>query len=242
MNRPILLLATLAVVASGITAFVSACTDNGSSPGGATTGDASSDASADGQRPLNEDGSTTEGDAAAEASLCELTRAYVTECNKDRPDGGEQLTCGSAKFDAWCASNDMVINSAAFRRGEASCLTQANCDPDKRSDCRYKTYASATPTAAQQQVAQAYCQTCEPADQTGCVTRKTTYKSALGPSSTDDVFVAAWELTDALDDEIRTKCTGAALDAGVSPDAGGCLKQFASCAGGIYIDHLPNCP
>ena len=27
--------------------------------------------------------------------------------------------------------------------------------------------------------------TCEPAAQTGCVTRKTTYKSALGPSSTD---------------------------------------------------------
>ena len=122
------------------------------------------------------------------------------------------------------------------------CLSQANCDPVARSDCRYKTYASATLTAAQTQVAQAYCQTCEPADPTGCFKRKTTYYSALGPKCTDDVFVAAWELTDALDDEIRTKCTGSAVDAGAMPDAGGCLKQFANCAGDIYINHLPDCP
>lgn len=237
VRRSVILLAALTVTGGGLAAVVAACTDNGSAPAGATA-DAATDSATDGRRADGDAGQ----DAAHEASLCELTRAYVTDCNKDRPDGGEQLTCGSAKFDAWCAANDKVINSAAYRRGDGMCLTQANCNPDQRADCRYKTYATATRTSAQDQVAQAYCQTCEPADQAACVTRKITYRSALGPSSTDDVFVAAWELTDALDDEIRTKCTGAALDAGASPDAGSCLKQFANCAGGIYIDHLPDCP
>ena len=111
-----------------------------------------------------------------------------------------------------------------------------------RRDCEYRSYATATPTAAQTQVVQAYCQTCEPADPTGCMTRETSYRPALGPKSTDDVFVAAWELADSVDDAIRTGCTGAALDAGPTPDAGTCLKAFASCAGGIYLDRVPNCP
>lgn len=230
---------TVSVAASGSVALVSACTDNGSAGTGAV-GDASNDATTDARRAPDEDSSTE--DAGVEASTCEITRAYVTGCNEGKPDGGEELTCGNGKFDAWCALNDKAINSESFRRAQALCLTQANCDPDKRKDCEYKTYATAMPTAAQKAVALAYCQTCEPADPTGCVARKTIYKTALGPESTDDVFIAAWELNDALDDEIRMKCTGSALDAGTMPDAGGCLKQFANCAGGIYIDHLPDCP
>lgn len=219
-------------------AFVSACAGDGSSSPGEPAPDATTDAALDARGP-DSDGGTGE-DTGTGASTCEITRAYVTGCNKLAPDGGEELTCGEAKFDAWCDLNDKAINSASYRRAEAQCLTTKNCDGLDRRDCEYRTYATATPTAAQKQVVAAYCQTCEPADPTGCATRKTTYDPAKGPKSTDDVFVAAWELSDPLDDEIRTKCTGAALDAG--PDAAACLKQFANCAGGIYIDHLPDCP
>ena len=241
MNRPVVFLGFVAVAAAGIIAFVVACTNNGSADSG-LTGDASSDAPRIDSSPNPGGDGAVEADTGVPLTTCELTRAYVTDCNKDLPDGGEQLTCGDGKFDAWCALNDKAINSESYRRAEAMCLTHANCDGNARRDCEYKTYATATPTTAQKQVALAYCQTCEPADPTSCVTRETTYKSALGPKSTDDVFVAAWELNDALDDEIRTKCTGAAHDAGASPDAGTSLKEFASCAVGIYIDKLPDCP
>jgi len=174
-------------------------------------------------------------DTAADAapSTCAITRAYVLAC-------GEELTCGNAKFDAWCAQNDVAINSESYRRAQASCLTKDNCDGKKRRDCEYRTYATATPTAAQKAVVAAYCQTCEPSDAADCAIRKTTYDPAAGIESVDDVFVAAWELADPLVDEIRTKCTGSALDAGTA--TGACLKAFASCAGDIYVDRLPDCP
>ena len=219
-------------------AFVSACTGNGSSSPGERAPDPLKDAALD-TRASDPDASNLE-DAGASASTCEITRAYVTGCNALAPDGGEQLTCGEGKFDAWCDLNDKAINSASYRRAEALCLTTKNCDGLARRDCEYRTYATATPTAAQTKVVAAYCQTCEPADTAGCAVRKTKYDPAKGPKSTDDVFVAGWELNDALDDEIRTKCTGAAVDAG--PDAAACLKQFGNCAGDVYIDHLPDCP
>jgi hypothetical protein len=60
------------------------------------------------------------------------------------------------------------------------------------------------------------------------------------PSSVSDLFVAAWELSDSLVDQVRTMCTGSALDAG-SAD-GGCASAFSDCAGGVYVDSLPDCP
>lgn len=233
MPRPLLLLTGAALFASGLAALVSACASDGSS----STSGGSPDASTDSQRPGLDGGVDSD---SGTPSTCEITRAYVTACAKLQPDGGEGLTCGEAKFDAWCDANDKAINSNSYRRAEAKCLTTMNCDGLGRRDCEYRTYATATPSAAQKAVVAAYCQTCEPADPTGCATRKTAYDPAKGPKSTDDIFVAAWELSDALDDEIRAKCTGAALDAG--PDAAACLKQFASCAGGVYVDRLPDCP
>jgi len=172
------------------------------------------------------------GGDSATPDTCELTRAYYFAC-------GEELTCGADKFGAWCAQNDSIMNSATYRRAEAMCLTPANCDGTDRRDCEYRTYATATPTAAQRQVVQAYCTTCEPGDVAGCVTRKSTYDPAGGVSSVDDVFVAAWELSDPIVDEIRTKCTGTPPDAGASVT---CAKAFSDCAGGVYVDRLPNCP
>lgn len=183
-------------------------------------------------------GIVVDTDAGVDASkaTCEITRAYVVECQ-----GAAELNCGPAKFDAWCAQNDAIINSETYRRAEAACLVKANCDPDVRRDCEYRSYATATPTTAQKAVVAAYCQTCEPADPTGCATRKTTYVPSAGIKSVDDVFVAAWELADPIADEIRTKCTGSALDAG-GTDAATCLKAFAGCAGDVYITRLPDCP
>jgi hypothetical protein len=234
LGRPVVLLSLLALGAGSAALFVAAC---GAEAATTDSPDASADATTEQRTALD----TGAADAGA-PSTCERTRAYTTACNKLLPDGGDPPTCGDAKFDAWCALNDTAINSASFRRAEALCLTDKHCDGLDRRDCEYRSYATATPTAAQEQVVAAYCQTCEPADPKGCATRKTTYDPTLGPKSTDDVFVAAWELGDALADEIRTKCTGAALDAGAGADAGACLKAFGSCAGGVYLDRVPNCP
>ncbi len=240
MNRPLFFVASLALFASGTAALLSACTDNGSAGGGAAgdPGDPGADAKSD-SRTSDLDGSTLP-DSPSSLSTCEQTHQYITECNKLAPDGGDVPTCGEAKFDAWCRLNDEAINSAAYRRAETQCLTTKNCDGLDRRDCEYRTYATATPTAAQVAVVEAYCQMCEPADQADCAKRKITYNAAKGPTSTDDVFVAAWELSDKLDEQIRTQCTGSAVDA--SADAAACLKQFGNCAGGIYVDALPDCP
>lgn len=221
-----------ALISAGLVAF--ACSSGPVGVGPDVGPEAGTDARASDTGATTSD--TGASDAGAEAeSTCEITRRYTVACGGD-------LNCGAAKFDAWCAQNDAVINSASYRRAESLCLEKTNCDPDKRRDCEYKTYATATPTTAQKAVATAYCQTCEPTDTSGCVTRKTTYDSSKGIKSVDDVFVAAWELADPIDDEIRTKCTGAVLDAGPATPDGGCLKAFASCAGNVYIDHLPDCP
>jgi hypothetical protein len=216
-----------AVTALAGAALVAACSDSSSSST-TTDGDGgSSEASLDGGGP------------AANGATCELTRSYSIGCNAGK-DGGDPLTCGPDQFDAWCALNDTAINSESYRRAEAMCLTQDNCDGLARRACEYASYATATPTEAQKQVVAAYCQTCEPADTAGCAARKTAYDTTLGPKSTDDVFTAAWELSDALDDAIRTQCTGATLDAGAS--AADCLNAFGNCAGGVYVDALPACP
>lgn len=227
-------LAASTAAALAAAALAGACASSETSIGADPDAGAGAEGGTDSGSSGKEAGVDAGADAAAR-STCEITRAYVVACGGD-------LTCGPAKFDAWCKSNDDAINSAAYRRAEAECLTKDNCDGKKRRDCEYKSYGSATPTAAQTQVVTAYCQTCEPSDQAGCATRKTTYDSTKGIDSVDDVFVAAWELADPVVDEIRTKCTGSALDAGADAADGGCLKAFANCAGGVYVDRLPDCP
>lgn len=245
VKRPLVVLAALALSGSALAALVSACSDETASTADSAT-EAGTDAGTD-RRQLPGEDAAVEVDARAEASTCELTRAYTVECNVGS-DAGDPLTCGASKFDAWCALNDKAINSESYRRAEALCLVKKNCDGFDRRDCEYRSYLTAKPTNAQKQVVAAYCQTCEPTDQAGCITRKTDYDTVLGPKGTDSVFVAAWELSDTLDDEIRTKCTGAALDAGVAAalDAGGdaapCYKAFDNCAGDLYVNALPDCP
>ena len=242
VKRSFFVLALAGLTGGGIAAVVSACSSDSSS---ATT--AGGDAASTTDAPRNDGGKTDAAfDAGPGTGTCEVTRAYTVDCSVGS-DAGDPLTCGAAKFDAWCALNDQAINSDAYRRAEATCLTRVNCDGVARRDCEYRTYAMATPTTAQASLVAAYCQTCEPMDTAGCAKRKTTYDPSKGPSSTDDVFVAAWELNDTLADQIRTTCTGTALDGGVASqvDAGAanpCLKAFGNCAGDIYVNALPDCP
>src|SRR5688572_7846243 len=177
------------------------------------------------------DASTKDGSPGTPQSTCEVTRAWLEGCGHDK-------NCGD-KFDAWCKSNDEAINSDAYRRAEAKCLTQENCVADQRNDCEYRHYNTETPTAAQKAVIAAYCATCEPGD-TSCATRVIKYDPTAGPKSVGDVFIAAWELNDTLCDAIRTKCTGAGVDAGPTPAA--CTKTFGSCAAEVYLDRVPDCP
>jgi hypothetical protein len=198
----------------------------GTGDGGGTT--------ADGSVSPGDDAGTTAADGGA--SLCEVTMAYEIGCGRSA-----DLTCGDAGFLPWCAQNDKIINSATFDKAELACLTQDNCTASKHHDCDYRTYGTATPTAAQAAMVAAYCQTCEPKDTAGCATRQTTYNPGAGPSSVSDVFVAAWELADPLVDQIRAKCTGPTLDAGADAGTAACAKAFSTCSGGIFVDALPNC-
>ena len=222
----------LVALAPAPLAVVAACEDGTSRAAGLADGADSGGARGD----RSEAG---EGGAAADAkpeSTCAITRAYFEGC-----DDGADLNCGSSGFDAWCAANDEAINSEAYRRAEALCLTQDNCDGDERRACEYEHYNGETPTAAQKALVEGYCETCEPSDVAGCTKRSTTYESAKGIDSVSDVFVAAWELADDVTAEITTKCTGAAAtDAG--SDVTACAQAFAGCAADVYLAHLPDCP
>ena len=181
---------------------------------------------------VSEDG----GADAGPKSTCEITRAYYEGCG----NGGD-LNCGAAGFDAWCAANDQAINSEAYRRGEQLCLTQDNCDGKDRRACEYAHYNDETLTTSQEALVAAYCATCEPADVAGCTGRSTKYDPTKGIESVNDIFIAAWEFADAIVDEMKTSCTGAAAaDAG--SDVAACAKAFANCAADVYLARLPDCP
>lgn len=199
---------------------------------GSSTTPSSSSSGGDGGA-TNDGGGGPGSSGGAAASPCAVTRAYVERCA-----GANELNCGPEKYDAWCAANDQKINSNAYRRAEAKCLPDVSCEPDARRDCEYKAYGSEQPTAAQKSLVEAYCQTCDPSNAAGCVTRAVTYDAAGGPKKVADVFIAAWELADPIVDSIREQCTGAALPPGPDP----CEKRFASCAAGPYLDSVPECP
>jgi hypothetical protein len=213
-----------------------ACSSSESGGGATASGDGGVTNEGGSTRP--DSGGTGTGDdgGSGGGSLCAKTRAYVERCG-----GDGALNCGTDGFDAWCAANDQAVNSEAYRRAEEKCLTaDLACDAKARRDCEYRSYNGETPTAAQSAVVDAYCSTCEPGDVAGCKTRSTTYDPAAGPGSVGDIFIAAWELRDAIVDAIRTKCTGAALDGGA--DSAACAKAFADCAAEPYLDAVPDCP
>ncbi len=222
--RGLLALAPVALV-------VAACADSTSQPGPAVD---DAGLGTDGGR--RDDGSSSNEVDAGPKSTCEITRAYYEGCGNEG-----DLNCGAAGFDAWCAANDQAINSEAYRRAEELCLTQDNCDGKDRRACEYAHYDSETSTASQEALVAAYCETCEPADVAGCTARSTKYDATKGIESASDIFIAAWEFADAIVDEMKTSCTGAAAgDAG--SDVAACAKAFANCAADVYLGRLPDCP
>ncbi len=231
MRRPLLLVFTLVPVA-----VVLACSDDPAPAGGGGGADASVGRDASGDVSSSAD----TGADAAPADVCAVERQHATDCKA-------ALECG-AGFDAWCKDLDAKTNSEARRAGERQCLTSDNCDKDKAKDCIYRSYAKAQRSAAQDALLTAYCQTCfaSPGDVGLCKAVAPAYDPVKGPSSVTDVFLAVWELSDALTTSIKDKCTGAAFDAGAPADGGDggvdCARAFAVCAGNLYVDALPNCP
>lgn len=213
-----------------------ACSDDPAPAGGGGSPDASTsrDGASESSTPADS------GADAAPADVCAVERQHATDCKT-------ALECG-AGFDAWCKDLDAKTNSEARRAGERQCLTPDNCDKDKAKDCIYRSYAKAQRSAAQDALLTAYCQTCfaSPGDVALCKAAAPAYDPAKGPGSVTDVFLAVWELSDALASSIKDKCTGAALDGGAPADGGDggvdCARAFAVCAGGLYVDALPNCP
>jgi hypothetical protein len=219
----------LAVAPVAVVAACADSTDSGPGPG------VDAGSGTDGGRRDGSGGSNDGAVDSAPKSTCELTRAYFEGCGNDG-----DLNCGASGFDAWCDANDKTINSAAYRRAEAACLTQDNCDGKDRRACEYEHYNDETPTASQTALVAAYCETCEPSDVAGCTERSTKYDAAKGIETVADIFIAAWEFADAIVDEMKTSCTGAATDAG--SDSAACAKAFASCAADVYLTRLPDCP
>lgn len=186
-------------------------------------------------------GSAVRPDAAAESgtspgpnanAFCELTKSYFVDCGN-----ASELSCGAAGFDAWCSKNDK-LNSDAFREAEEHCLTTKNCDGTARRTCDYDRYNSAKQTASQKALVKAYCQTCEPLGVADCEQRSIHFDKSGGLDAVPDIFIAAWELSDDVVDTIRKSCTGPALQPG---SVKSCADAFASCAGDIYLDRVPDC-
>ena len=225
-----------AIAAAPVTALMLACdgTSTTSSPPAGDAGTSEPAVETTSDQPDGGNEATAEDAGEKKKTTCQTTRAYYESCGNEA-----DLNCGTAGFDAWCAANDKMVNSEAFRRAEARCLTTGNCDGADRRDCEYGHYADETPTPAQKALVTAYCQTCEPSNVAGCTKSATTYDRKHGIESVPDIFIAAWELSDELVNDIETSCTGATVDAGADPAA--CAEAFADCAGGLYLDRIPDC-
>lgn len=172
-------------------------------------------------------------DAATTPTACPATRAYTLAC-------GRELLCGTTGYDRWCAQQERDLSSRQLIEAQIACSTPTRCDAKLRRDCQYSRYAAPL-TAAQDSLLRAFCQTCAPADGT-CATTAIAYDADAGPDGVTDLFLAVWESSDTLAAEMQRACTGGALDAGADGGRAACEKAFGQCAGGVYVDRLPDCP
>jgi hypothetical protein len=179
-----------------------------------------------------------EGDAGApdaeKRSACEATRAYTLACGRD-------LLCGTTGYDTWCKQQETLLSSTQLIEAQIACSTPTRCDATLRRDCQYVKYAAPL-TAAQEALLRDFCRTCAPGGEAACEATALAYDRDAGPDGVTDLFLAVWESSDALATEMAQKCTGAQLDAGADAGFVACEKTFGQCAGGVYVDRLPNCP
>lgn len=147
------------------------------------------------------------------------------------------MQCGPDKYVAWCHTNEIAVDSEQRITARALCLGTDYCEPAVRGDCIYEQYNDLAMTPAQTALLEHYCAACEPADQAACKTRTQHYDG--NPASTDTIFLAAWELSATLVQQIDDHC----IDAATQGDAGTCADRFDDCAGGYYVDALvADCP
>jgi hypothetical protein len=229
-----------ALVASGSGLLIGACgadiAAEGADDAAAPDGSRRDAARADGAAPAtDEDGGST---APPDVASCETLKAYYKAC------GGDPLCAlSNPKWDTWCVGNTVAVDSDAYRLATTRCATADKCGADKRKDCMYRAYGDMTQSVAQEQLATAYCEMCQPGDLAGCRKRTVGYNTAGGPGAVSSEFLAVWELSDTVVQKVRTTCTGAgskAYDGGVN--AGACAKAFDDCAGGFYVDAFLDCP
>ncbi len=233
-SRPIVVLSALVVGLAAATAAV-ACTSNGNvieDEEAGTTREAGTP-TPDAKAP---DGGSLDGSAFDPSKVCAQELAYFDACKIDP----KEVNCTPAKFEAWCSTNQSATDSAQRVRAKAACLDVKHCNASDLKGCIYETYNTLSLSPAQTKLVADYCATCEPGS-SACAQNHVKYNPSKGPGSIDDLYLAAWELSENLVVAIDQKCTGAAVaDAGA--DAGTCDRRFAQCAGGLFVDALPDCP
>lgn len=234
------LVAVVAAAGAALTSVYACSTGNGSviadDDASTTRRDAATTPDAPAPVPDATSDARADGGAFDPSKVCAQELEYFAACKRPASD----INCTAAKFEAWCTTNQAATDSEQRVRARAACLDAKHCDTKSLNDCIYSTYSTLKPSAAQEKLVADYCSTCEPADST-CAARKIAYDPAKGPGSVDDVYLAAWELSEKLTLAIDQKCTGPAIaDAGA--DAGSCQKRFGNCAGSLYVDALPDCP
>ena len=208
------------------------------------------------------------GDAAADAGAALLFdgRAPANECEAEAAMAslcGDDLQCGNTRFAGWCSLLGTRVNSAQRNAAVLRCATPSLCDTDDRSACVYASYNTMALSATQRTMVEHFCASCYPGDEARCFEASTKYTT---PSAVTDVFLAAWELGETLTKSIDDECipksvdggadavadgsadaseAGDASDASDASDGGGpaaCARRFGQCAGGLYVDSLPDCP
>ena len=213
-----------------------ACTSNGDAvvdDEAGTSREAGPIPAADAKAP---DGASVDGSAFDPSKVCAQELAYFDTCKIDP----KQVNCTPAKFEAWCSTNQSATDSDQRVRAKAACLNVKHCGASDLKACIYETYNTLSLSPAQTKLVADYCATCEPGS-AACVQNHVKYNPSKGPGSVDDLYLAAWELSEKLVVAIDQKCTGAPFaDAGA--DAGTCDRRFAQCAGGLFVDALPDCP
>lgn len=191
------------------------------SSGGRTPRDAGPDA-----RPARDGGPTPGNDT------CENELELYEACGFD-----QSVQCGLDGYVVNCRDNETAVDSAQRKAARAACLGLANCEPEARQDCIYRTYNDSALSAAQSALLTHYCAVCEPGNETACAEARLHYDPEAGIGSTDSVFLAVWELSPALVQAIDEQC----VDSAAVGDAGTCYSRFDSCAGGPYVDALVDC-
>jgi hypothetical protein len=173
------------------------------------------------------------GDAGKDAGPARNPEAWCAALGTKQDTCDKERECG-IDFATWCPKQ-AATNSYSFEKADTACVA-ASCDGTARSGCRYAKYAEADLTDAQKALATAYCQTCSPNGVDACVRALYSYDAAAGPGAVTDAYVAVWELSDGIVNEIKNTCTKKPTPAGST-----CAKAFGGCAADVYLNALPAC-